>query len=736
MSRRRGGKPTGIQLFTFLDVMICTMGALLVLLHAFADHDRDETEKVAAEAQQKQAEQDEIDADFFRWRSVHLRESRTKTQADLEAERLKLSHIEEHQRRLEERLNQLKIAVAELDKTDESDASQRAEKEAELAKTQQELASARAAIDESRTKGKHEAVNYSIVPFEGRNGTHRRPIYIECCENKIVLQPEGIELLPEDFIGYFGPGNPLAAGLRAQREYFARMSPGGTLAEEPYPLLIVRPEGIASYYAARAALDSWGTDFGYELIGADWTLSYPPSDPQLKELTAQVVTEARQRLTEYIATSPQFQRRRSRPVYHAKSHGGISQEPGTGDDPGGSFLGEWDNPENFNGTAGGPRGRGGSFAAGADGDRLGNAGGSGGAPDLAGSSMNPYAADPYAPYGATGGDPYAEPSSIGPQMMGGQSQGQRNGSGMNGSPGSMIDGNQFSQMQRGSSGPGAAGTGPGGVEPQDGPYGGSGPSRSFEGAGGGGMPQTRIGSATVGGGPSHAQSPTGTAKPGGDGQPGTMQQAGQPGAQQSGQPSGQSANNYHLMAGQGQASSGGTPDSAQFARDASKLDPSQMASPDGAVPNGSPGESSMNPPHAGKRGKATQSIAVTRGKGWGVNGQVGAIGATRPILVRCSADKLVIVPETRGQPANEISLGPSTVASIDDLVSGIWTHSESWGKAGRGMYWKPTLVVEVLPGGESRFEDLQVLLNESGLEVQRRGARPAAGQAVRPTNQR
>lgn len=698
MSRRGSAKPAGIQLFPFLAVLICTMGALVVLLHAFASHGKQQAAKNAVAKHRAQAEQEEIDADFFRWRSTHLREARTKTQADLDAERLKLSHIEEHQRRLEEKFNQLKIAIAELEKAGASTADERSQNEAELAKVQDELAKARIAVDEARKKGKHEAVNYSVIPFEGRNGTHRRPIYIECLADKIILQPEGVELAPEDFIGYFGPGNPLASGLRAQREYFAKLSPGGALQEEPYPLLLVRPDGIASYYAARAALDSWGTDFGYELIGGDWKLTFPPSDPQLKELTAKVVTEARQRLAEYIASSPQFQRRRSRPVYHVNSHGGIAQEPGTGDGPRGSFLGEWDDPSNWGSGESGPRGSGGAYASGE---------GSASEGSLSGSPAD------YAPYGTAGGDPYAEPSAIGPQMTGGQGRGT-------------IDGNQFAEMQRAA----AAGTGPGGVEAQDGPYGGSGPSRKFEGPGGGSVPQTRVGPATVGGGPSHAQAPTGSVKPGADGQPGKEEQAGQPG--------GQSTTNYHLMAGSGQAASGGAPDSAKLAREATQVDQSQMVAPDGA--QGSPDGSSLQPPddklHVGKRSKATQSMATTRGRGWGVNSQVGAIGATRPVLVRCSADRLIIVPESRSQPPREITLGPATEAAIDDLISGVWTQTESWGKAGRGMYWKPTLVVEVLPGGEDRFQDIQLLLTDSGLDVQRRGAKPATQQAVRPTNQR
>ena len=33
--------------------------------------------------------------------------------------------------------------------------------------------------------------SYAIVPYDGPNGTHRRPIYIECTAQGVILQPEG-----------------------------------------------------------------------------------------------------------------------------------------------------------------------------------------------------------------------------------------------------------------------------------------------------------------------------------------------------------------------------------------------------------------------------------------------------------------------------------------------------------------------------------------------------------------
>ena len=84
----------------------------------------------------------------------------------------------------------------------------------------------------------------------------RRPIYIECTGDAVVIQPEGISFTESDFDGPLGPGNPLAAAVRAAREYMLLQSRGMPGAGEPYPLLLVRPTGIAAYEAAMAALQS------------------------------------------------------------------------------------------------------------------------------------------------------------------------------------------------------------------------------------------------------------------------------------------------------------------------------------------------------------------------------------------------------------------------------------------------------------------------------------------------
>lgn len=93
---------------------------------------------------------------------------------------------------------------------------------------------------------------------------------------------------------------------------------------------------------------------------------------------------------------------------------------------------------------------------------------------------------------------------------------------------------------------------------------------------------------------------------------------------------------------------------------------------------------------------------------------------TRPIRINLYADRLVIVPEQGTSEPKVIPLGARTVDAIDGTVSALWDQMDSWGIAGRGMYWRPVLNVYVAPDADSRYADLANLLDGSGLEVQRK----------------
>jgi hypothetical protein len=134
-------------------------------------------------------------------------------------------------------------------------------------------------------------------------------------------------------------------------------------------------------------------------------------------------------------------------------------------------------------------------------------------------------------------------------------------------------------------------------------------------------------------------------------------------------------------------------------------------------------------PHLGAHGggKKKQSLAKRRGRDWGLQDAENHMSpVTRPVLVQCYANKLVIVPEDRTQQALVTSLDGAADDDVDAFVVNVWKHTKAWGIAGKGMFWKPTLVMDVAPGGDSRFAEIQALLADSGIDVRRRNARGAA----------
>jgi hypothetical protein len=270
-----------------------------------------------------------------------------------------LSNVEEAINRLNEKIAQLDLAARELEKASALTVDQRQSAEADLARMQQRITDLASELQRARVEAANRPQSYSIIPYEGPNHTHRQPIFIECTSEAVILQPEGIRLGPEDFEEPLGPGNPLAAALRASREYMVRTRRAANLPEqEPYPLIIVRPSGIAAYYGVRDAIKSWDSDFGYELIGEDWKLAYPVPDQMLKEVQASAVEEGRHYQVRLAAAAPSKYGRRA-PVYRAAPHrGGLIREGGTGGSGGA-----------MEGGGGGHRGdsRPGTFAASAQG---------------------------------------------------------------------------------------------------------------------------------------------------------------------------------------------------------------------------------------------------------------------------------------------------------------------------------------------------------------------------------
>lgn len=112
-------------------------------------------------------------------------------------------------------------------------------------------------------------------------------------------------------------------------------------------------------------------------------------------------------------------------------------------------------------------------------------------------------------------------------------------------------------------------------------------------------------------------------------------------------------------------------------------------------------------------------MAKKRDRNWAnPDASTSNIPIERALHIVCDADHLTLMPEGRGrQGMRVIPFKRQTVESVDDLVSTVWDRIDSWGSAGRDMYWRPVLLMEVEPGGQRRYAELQALLADSGFDV-------------------
>jgi hypothetical protein len=693
MSRNRNAEAPTISLFPFLAVLLCTMGALLVLLVLFS--------RSASMGQQNAAtaavvEELELAKENVSWRLNQLAGVRDRTAEDLAKARMQLAGVEENSRELTDELERILRTAKEL----EGDAGSRQATEAELAALEERLKNARESLDKARADQAQKPAAYAVVPYVGVNGTHRRPLYIECCIDGVFLQPEGIRLNPSDFEGPPGPGNPLACALRAAREHLARNSANsGDPAAQPYPLLLIRPSGVMAYYAARESIASWGSEFGYQLIDEDWTLAFPPGDPALKEIELRAVEESRRRLQWLAENRPAPPPKPKQQYRAATTRGGVVADGGP------SVLGDqsrynWTEQQAAAATPSGGRGAGGSIF-GSGGGRGAAGGPDGSAGQVAGSS------------GAEGGAGSGEPTGPGRPLN--SSGGGAAGDGENGSgSGDAILGRTGSSWQGGPGGP-AAGSGTGGGG------GGSSPAGSGQpdGQAGTGNPQ---GNSVEGGRPAGATSRFGQDRPaGGAGSPadsaggaesryggpskfGTDRpgEAGSPGGTSAGDTSGSTAS-----AGGTSAAGGGGGGGAEM--------PGMLKAGGTAGGSSSASASSQDAAQAG-------AMAKTRGKNWAsLATQDRPIPLTRPIRVECSLHEIRITDDLGRRIETRIPVAGDTVSAIDPFVRAIHTKVEGWGIAGDRMYWKPELVLTASADGQSRMDDLERLLADSGLDTRAMG---------------
>jgi hypothetical protein len=302
MRRRRS--PLKPDNFPFLAVLLCAMGSLILLLlvmdrrakavarakalQTLARQAEDEARVIAAAeraAAQRRAEWE------HNWQARHAlleqqeRDTRGRigtARQRLQAARQQGQAEEAHNQTLLQKLSQLRGQLSQSEQALTADrgkveaaARQADRSRGELAELTRELQTLEQILKKTKEAREREQRTFSLVPYHGKHGDSRRPVYVECTAAGVIFHPDKMPLE--------GPGfGPSAFRAEVERR-IARLAgePGaGNKKADPgaYLLFLIRPDGIDNYYRAVHCLAGLEFDFGYEFIDPDWVLDFPAEE--------------------------------------------------------------------------------------------------------------------------------------------------------------------------------------------------------------------------------------------------------------------------------------------------------------------------------------------------------------------------------------------------------------------------------------------------------------------------
>lgn len=685
MTGRRQRDTVAPSLFPFLAVLLCTIGALVLILMLIVATAQASAQKVV----QTQVEENELLESQVELVHYATEDRLAVGRIDLEKKRLQLQHVENHIQELLDELAELK-STAELLDAESKEASPE-EEFAKLTELEKQLAEAEAEALKKLEKPAGDKPIFAIIPYDGPNGTHRRPIYLECRQDGVFIQPEGIQLTEEDLKPPYGPGNPLDAALRTIRSEYVPQNQAVT--STAYPLLVVRPSGVLTYAMARAAMSGWDDQFGYELVDEELELAFPPSKPGLKARLATALDLARQRQAALVMAMPGKYRPDASLRGGGDSQNGYSNSSyGGGGYAGGNYAAS-------GGSANSGYGDSGSYAQGADAASSPSGGPTNG-PGRGGVAFD--ASDPAHPlnqavqhgsvdqilgFGSGGGSPNADSGGIVSEAAalrdGELGSGQFGGGGQAGGAwgetqlgGELLAGGQANSGDNPNAQAGSSGSGPGGSAAS------GGTSASGQASGSAGSNSALGGSQSPASGSQIAIPSFG------------MQGYSQPGQNQ---------------AGGGQSGGG------------------QAGSRSGQQAGSSGGSRSAGGSQSGGSSQAGDSapVAASRGRNWAwSDSRRTQTPVVRSIRLRCNADSWILLEDSFGGKQQIVTFDNTPVQRAEQLAKLIRTRVDGWGIALEGGYWKPTLVVEIGPDAEWRYEQLVRLFEASGLDIQPETARP------------
>ncbi len=176
-----------------------------------------------------------------------------------------------------------------LRSTAEQTANQSKESSQSLQRMTLDLLQMEQVLKDLKAARQREQKTFSVVPYHGRRGENRRPLYIECTADGRDLpsrtQSDAGHLTP--ISARPRPTQQHADDVRAeverriaqQRAKAGRRCPP-TWTKRRICCLLLRPGGITTYHLLQGRPQGLPLDFGYEFIDDDWVLDFPADDEQ------------------------------------------------------------------------------------------------------------------------------------------------------------------------------------------------------------------------------------------------------------------------------------------------------------------------------------------------------------------------------------------------------------------------------------------------------------------------
>ena len=309
----RKRKKLEVSTFPFLAVLLCTMGSLILLLLVMDKKAKKAALEKAYEnawnqskTLQAKADADEknTEADKKAWIKLKSEQHNDllKKESALEQEIILLKNelalIEKGNQRSNINISSEDLTEKELALSSEKSKLYSLVKKLESEKTTadknlketkdltEKIVSMELILKELKASIDKSKFAYSIVPYFGKNGLNRKPLYIECNENGILLFPDKTLI----------PSNDESDNLKTEllnrtsqlREFLLQTL--GPKDSTPYLMILVRPGGITNYWKLQSVIKPMDIDFGYELVDKIWVLDIPAdqSAPSPSNLAAMI----------------------------------------------------------------------------------------------------------------------------------------------------------------------------------------------------------------------------------------------------------------------------------------------------------------------------------------------------------------------------------------------------------------------------------------------------------------